>query len=66
MPGNKSKASVASPPLQYNRSGVPSVKPADILRSERGQEQIRKAAAVAVALKLRPEGTAPVGPAPAG
>jgi len=46
------------PKVQIGSSGVSRVEPADILRSRVGQAEISKAAAVAIALKLRnPEPT---------
>ena len=41
------------PQVETAASGVSRVAPADILRSRIGQEEIRKAAVAAVALKLR-------------
>jgi hypothetical protein len=41
------------PQVQINPSGVSRVAAADIVRSKIGQAEISKAAAVAVALKLR-------------
>ena len=42
------------PEVRIGPSGVSRVDPAEILRSRVGQAEISKAAAVAVALKLRP------------
>jgi hypothetical protein len=41
------------PAVEIGSSGVSRVKPADIIRSRVGQEEISKTAAIAVALKLR-------------
>jgi hypothetical protein len=50
-------AVLEKPRVQFDPSGVSRVAPADILRSKVGQLEIDKAAAVAVALKLRKPGS---------
>lgn len=41
----------------YSKTGVASVRASDILRSTRGQEEIRRAAELAANLGLQPAGT---------